>query len=42
MQCPLTLDYKAIELFIDNMGQNMIPVSGTALAAHFVWLQEPS
>ena len=33
VQCPLTLDYQAIELFIDNLGQNMIPVSGTAIGS---------
>lgn len=33
VQCPLTLDYHAFELFLDKMDPNWVPVGGTDLAA---------
>ncbi len=33
VQCPLTLDYHAFELFLDEMDPNWVPVGGTDLAA---------
>ncbi len=33
VQCPLTLDYRAFELFLDKMDPNWVPVGGTDLAA---------
>lgn len=32
VQCPLTIDYSAFRLFLDEVNQNTIPVPGTALA----------
>ncbi|MGY8822333.1 MAG: VWA domain-containing protein [Candidatus Latescibacterota bacterium] len=31
VQCPLTLDYGAVEMFLDVLGAGMIPVQGTAI-----------
>ncbi len=31
VQCPLTLDYKAAEIFLSALGVDLIPVQGTAL-----------
>ncbi|SMF25105.1 vWA domain-containing protein [Pseudobacteriovorax antillogorgiicola] len=31
VQCPLTLDYMAMELFLDSLGESMIPVPGSAI-----------
>lgn len=31
VQCPLTLDYRAMELFLDNISESNIPVQGTAM-----------
>ncbi len=31
LQCPLTLDYGAVELFLDNLDTDLIPVPGTAI-----------
>ena len=31
VQCPLTLDYTAMELFLDSIAQDMIPVPGSAI-----------
>ncbi len=33
VQCPLTLDYRALEVFLDRMDPNWVPVGGTDLAA---------
>lgn len=31
VQCPLTIDYKAVQLFLDHIDTEMIPVPGTAI-----------
>ena len=31
IQCPLTLDYSAFNLFLDDLDTNLIPVGGTAI-----------
>lgn len=31
VQCPLTVDYQAIELFLDHLNTDLIPVQGTAI-----------
>ncbi len=33
VECPLTLDYGAIRMFLDQLAPDLIPVPGTALAA---------
>ena len=33
VQCPLTLDYTAVELFLDSLGESMIPVPGSAIGS---------
>ncbi len=33
VQCPLTLDYGAVEMFLDVLDAGMIPVQGTAIGA---------
>ena len=33
IQCPLTLDYGALELFLNSLGPDLIPVPGTDLGA---------
>lgn len=33
VQCPLTLDYSAIDLFLDSVDTDLIPVPGTGLGA---------
>lgn len=33
VQCPLTLDYGAVELFLDSLGESMIPVPGSAIGS---------
>lgn len=33
VQCPLTLDYQAMELFLDHLGGSMIPVQGSAIGS---------
>lgn len=32
LQCPLTIDYSAFQMYLDNININSIPVQGTALA----------
>src|SRR5690606_32090996 len=32
VQCPLTIDYAAVEMFLDSMTDDLIPVQGTSLA----------
>lgn len=32
LQSPLTLDYKAIEIFLDDLDTNLIPIQGTAFS----------
>jgi Ca-activated chloride channel family protein len=32
LQCPLTLDYSAVSLFLDGLEPDLIPVKGTAIA----------
>ena len=31
LQCPLTLDYGAVQIFLDDLDTDLIPVPGTAL-----------
>lgn len=33
IECPLTLDYAAVEMFLDGLGPDLIPVRGTDLGA---------
>ncbi|MGD9582010.1 MAG: VWA domain-containing protein, partial [Vampirovibrionia bacterium] len=33
IQCPLTLDYSAIQLFIDNISTESVPVKGTSIGS---------
>lgn len=33
VQCPLTVDYRMMQLFLDNLAEDLIPVQGTSLAA---------
>lgn len=40
MQCPLTYDQKALNLFIESMKSSLVPASGTDLAPPCGWLQK--
>jgi Ca-activated chloride channel family protein len=33
VQCPLTVDYQAVEMFLDHLSTDLIPVPGTAIGA---------